>query len=864
MLPPIGGDDSVDCGGKRAKKPGTDEKEPDFAGVQAGRGSQGLPLFLAIVKLQSLPACSTYAPNMNPTRFATHPGLDCDQASGNSCRRRLAGSDFGLVFVVTLFFLHAFLLSDRSTKGEEPVGANATGEQIYAARCASCHGVRGEGGDEYPAPLTGIFSVGQLAKFIRQSMPKDAAEKCSSEESEKVATYIFEAFYSPLAQARNRPARIELSRLTVRQYRNAIADLIGSFREQPVWGDSRGLRAEYFKSRQMQDKERLVDRIDPQVFFDFSNGPPSEGEFDYHQFSIRWQGALLAPENGEYEIQLRSDQAVRLWLNNSKTPLIDGWVRSGENPVYRESIYLLGGRAYSLKIEFAKAKQGVDDSEKNKKKPPAKASIFLEWKRPGQSAIETIPERNLLPVRVPEVYVVDRPFPPDDRSIGYERGTAISKEWDQATTDAALEVATSVAERVDELAAAGNRSGDRTAKLRDFCLAFAERAFRRPLDDEWKQLYVDRLFLSDVAPEIAVKRSVMLVLKSPRFLYTEFPGQPVDRFSRASRLAWVMLDSLPDRELHRAAMAGELETREQIAAQARRLIDDPRARAKQLAFLMQWLRVDPAPDLSKDKSWCPDFDNAMAADLRTSLELTLQEFLQKEHADLRALMLSDTVMMNGRMARFYGIDLPGDAAFQPVQLDSASRAGVLTHPYLLASFAYAKDSSPIHRGVFIARSLLGRVLRPPPDAFTPAPAELHPDLTTRERVAAQTQPEACQKCHGLINPLGFPLETFDAVGRLRHVENNRMINATGSYQARTGELVNFDGPRSLALFLATSEEVQAAFVEKLFHAMVKQPIRAFGAESLDQLCGEFGQQDCDVKKLMVAMALLATSRETGP
>ena len=160
-------------------------------------------------------------------------------------------------------------------------------------------------------------------------------------------------------------------------------------------------------------------------------------------------------------------------------------------------------------------------------------------------------------------------------------------------------------------------------------------------------------------------------------------------------------------------------------------------------------------------------------------------------------------------------------------LEPRERAGVLTHPYLMASFAYTASSSPIHRGVFIARSVLGRVLRPPPEAVAPLAPDLHPDLTTRQRVTLQTKPESCQSCHGMINPLGFTLEHFDAVGRYRNEEKGRPIDATGSYETRAGEMVKFDGVRDLAAFLAGSEETHTAFVQQLFHYLVKQPVRAY-------------------------------------
>src|SRR5262249_10266604 len=151
----------------------------------------------------------------------------------------------------------------------------------------------------------------------------------------------------------------------------------------------------------------------------------------------------------------------------------------------------------------SKAKQGVDDSKKQQgPPPPVKASLALEWK-PPQRAADVIPSRNLSPGRAPELFAVTTPFPPDDRNDGYERGTAISRAWDQAATDGALEPAGYVATRLDELAgvrpadrdpgpASGNPAdinldaqagtrpaADRAKKAREFALRFAERAFRR-------------------------------------------------------------------------------------------------------------------------------------------------------------------------------------------------------------------------------------------------------------------------------------------------------------------------------------------------------------------------------------------------
>ena len=235
---------------------------------------------------------------------------------------------------------------------------------------------------------------------------------------------------------------------------------------------------------------------------------------------------------------------------------------------------------------------------------------------------------------------------------------------------------------------------------------------------EQKERQVGRHFAEGIHPETSVKRVVLLALKSPRFLYREVEG--LDAYDVASRLSFGLWDSIPDAPLLDAAAQGNLSTREEVARQAERMVNDPRARAKVREFLFQWLRVDSVPDLAKDPAKYPGFDPAVASDLRTSLDLFLDEAVWGESSDYRQLLLADTLYLNGRLGKFYGVDLPADATFRKVALDPSERAGVLTHPYLLSNFAYTSTSSPIHRGVFLSRSVLGRALKPPPEAVAPA------------------------------------------------------------------------------------------------------------------------------------------------
>jgi hypothetical protein len=764
-----------------------------------------------------------------------------------------------------------------------PIAAVAdtrTGEQIYRQRCTKCHGASGEGSDEYPNRLAGDKSVAALARFIAKKMPKDSPKKCDADEAQKVAAFIYDAFYSHAAQERNKPPRIELARLTVRQYRNAVADLIGSFRsassppppnEADKKADSKkavreedqhGLRGAYFKSFGFRPGNRVFERVDPAVQFDFGESAPDSKSFEPDRFSIRWQGSILAPETGRYEFIVHTEHAARLWINDTKTPLMDAWVKSGASDAeHTASIFLLGGRSYPVRLEFAKGKQGEKDGKKDTTKPPpVKAVVALEWKLPQQAA-EVIPARDLSPKPASELFLVGTPFPPDDRSVGYERGTSISKAWDQATTDAAIEVAAYVVAHVSELAGVTDKAADRESRLREFCERFAERAFRRPLSDEEKKIFIARRFEGARDLETAVKRVVLMVLKSPQFLYREVGSEVASSATKeqakkngyevASRLSFGLWDSLPDRELLDAARDGKLATREQVVHESERMLADPRAHAKIRDFLLEWLKVNPPPDLSKPKELYPEFDKQMASDLRTSLELFLDDVVWGESSDWRQLFLADYLCLNGRLAKFYGATLPVDAPFQKVVQPSRSCAGILSHPYLMATFAYTASTSPIHRGVFLSRNVLGVPLRPPPEAFTPLPAELHPELSTRERVALQTKPQQCQTCHEVINPLGFTLENFDAVGRYRDQEKGRPIDATGAFETRTGEQVKFAGVRDLANFLASSEDAQDAFIERLFHCLIKQPTRAFGPRTPAELRSSFVKNHYNIRKLMV-------------
>jgi cytochrome c553 len=734
--------------------------------------------------------------------------------------------------------LAALLLSASAAAAQD-----GGGKQVYARKCASCHGPAGEGTKEHPDPLAGTKPLDRLTEYVAKKMPEDKPGTLTADEARVVSAWIHDAFYSPVAQERIRPARIELARLTVRQYQNTVADLLAGFGPAVQPEAKRGLRAEFFNGgRRFREGSRIVDRVDETVKFDFGAAAPAPGVSD-KEYSIRWSGGVFAPETGDYEFIIETSNGARLWVNDAETPLVDVWVRSGTQKEHKESVFLLGGRTYGIKLEMFRAKE-----EKA-------AAVALKWRRPDREP-ELLPPSRTTPGRFPELLALRTTFPPDDRSRGFERGNLVSKAWDEAATSAALDVAAHVVAHLPILAGTRTDAKDAKGVLIAWSRRFVERAFRRPLAEADVPAYVDRHFAETPDLELAVKKVVLLALKSPRFLYRE-TGQ--DAYDTASRISYGLWDSMPDAALLEAAKAGRLATPEGVSAEIARMMPDPRTREKVRGFFRLWLQIDRLHELAKDPKRYPDFTDQVESDLRDSLDLLVEDATWADEAGFRTLLLCDAVWLNGRLAKFYGAELPADAPFQKVTLQKQS--GILTHPLLMAGFAYDATTSPIHRGVFIARSLLGKRLRPPPDAVTPTPPELKPELSTRERIAEQTRPANCQSCHEMINPLGFTLEHFDAVGRLRGEEKGRPVDASGSYLTASGETVRFQGARDLGEFLAKSPEAQAAFVEQVYHYMVKQPILAYGPDKPEALRKGFAAGGFNVRKLLAEM--VSTAAQSG-
>lgn len=735
------------------------------------------------------------------------------------------------------------------------------GQAIYAKSCAGCHGDQGQGvKGTHEDPLTGDRSVVELADLIDRTMPEGEPDKCTGEEASAVAAFLHNAFYSEAARIRNDPPRIRLTRLTGTQLRQSLADLYGHFAGSASSTTERGLKGEYFTGSRPNNDKRKIERVDSTIDFDWKQDGPGEG-VDAKDFSIRWRGGLKVLESGRYEIVVRSSCAFLCGLGRNEREFINNRVQSGDRTEFRKSVTLTAGRVYPIQIELYQRKRKTEQ-------PPA--TISLSWVPPHSTEV-LIPERSLVPVYVPPAFSLQTKLPPDDRSYGFERGLAIDRQWDESTTASAAEFAQMA---VDELwpiyrQRHKNDSDENRARLRGFLTELVETAFRGPLDESSRQFYIDAQMAQAEGDAEATKRCLLVTLKSPRFLYPALDQDRSTSQRAANRLALTLFDSLPSDEwLIRLAREDKLQTADQIRQAAQRMLDDDRAHGKIREFMSEWLNLSHFTDLVKSGEKFPGFTPEIVADLKASLDASIDEIVRSDSSDFRQLFLSTRLYTTPRLQQYYGAEWkPADSSSGLSQsgTDLKNSAGLLSHPYLMSGLAYQDSTSPIHRGVFLIRNVLGRTLNPPKEAFTPLSPDLHPDLTTRQRIEKQTSPNSCQTCHLKINGLGFALENFDADGRFREKESDRTIDATGHYVTREGQPKSFRGASELAGFLASSHDVHRAFVNRAFQHFVKQPVAAYGLDQLDELTGNFQRDGFHIRRLLVEIATIAaTQTESSP
>jgi hypothetical protein len=313
------------------------------------------------------------------------------------------------------------------------------------------------------------------------------------------------------------------------------------------------------------------------------------------------------------------------------------------------------------------------------------------------------------------------------------------------------------------------------------------------------------------------------ILQSPKFLYRVeiAPTQPLtdgtsplDPYELASRLSYMVTGSMPDDQLLDAAAAGKLVSVEDVAAQAKRLLDDPRARDTVADFYAQWLDADVFTNASADRTLFPTFTDGVVAGMSKELDMFVRDIFDRGAPPTDVLTASYT-FVDKNLAKVYGLSGTYGDSFVRVDLDPAQRAGFLTQLGFLASHSHATATSPIHRGVFVQRDVLCNNVPPPPgNVDLTLPPFDSTIKTTRDQVTAHTAKQPCAGCHAtIINPAGYAFENYDPIGAYRTTERMAPIDASGSLTI-DGTATSFHNAIDLVQDIAKSVQGRECYAGK--------------------------------------------------
>ena len=378
--------------------------------------------------------------------------------------------------------------------------------------------------------------------------------------------------------------------------------------------------------------------------------------------------------------------------------------------------------------------------------------------------------------------------------------------------------------RIFDCLPTGGREDDSCA--RSIVTRLARRAYRRPVTESDLNTLLRSYDEGRRAGgfEKGIQRALAQILVSPSFLFRieedpagVTPATPyrISDIELASRLSFFLWSSIPDDQLLDLAERGKLRESAVLNGQVRRMLADPRSEELVSNFAGQWLYLRNVPHHVPDVWLFPDSDENLRRAFRRETELFFASILHEDRSVLD-LLRADYTFLNERLARHYGIPHVYGDHFRRVSLKDNTRGGLLGHGSILTVRSYANRTSPVLRGVWILENILGvKAPQPPPDV-PDLPEERTSEgrlLTMRERMVEHRANPVCNSCHFMIDPLGLPLENFDAVGRWRTHESNTPIDVAGALPDGTP----VDGPVGLkhALLDSASTGFMRTVTEKL-------------------------------------------------
>jgi hypothetical protein len=364
--------------------------------------------------------------------------------------------------------------------------------------------------------------------------------------------------------------------------------------------------------------------------------------------------------------------------------------------------------------------------------------------------------------------------------------------------------------------------GHRNGEHQRWCVSrimtdLARRAFRRPVDASEIEKYVALVHQAqedEHSFDEGLAVGIQALLVSPDFLYRiernrQTPravyAQQITQHELATRLSYFLWASMPDETLRAVADAGTLRDPRVLTAQVRRMLRDPKVSALAEQFGGQWLQFRALESITRNRERFPDFEDYLRVSMRKETELFIAHVIREDRSILDFIDAHYS-FVNERLARHYGIAGVSGPEFRRVDLTGTPRGGLLTQASVLTVSSYATRTSPVLRGKWILENLLNAPPPvPPPDVPNLDEAAVGTSASLREQLEAHRKDPTCASCHRKMDPLGFGLENFDAVGAWRTTDGKFPIDATGFLP--DGD--EFDGPEELRGVLRKQPDVFA-------------------------------------------------------
>ena len=398
------------------------------------------------------------------------------------------------------------------------------------------------------------------------------------------------------------------------------------------------------------------------------------------------------------------------------------------------------------------------------------------------------------------------------------------------------------------------------------CLEFASKAWRRPLTEKEKiglRAFFDKVKIEYGDHDKAVRAVITRILVAPQFLYrvesaasTVAPSsprllaaaslnppamKPLSNWEMASRLSFFLWSSIPDEELRRAAAAGELTNSEQLQRQVKRMLTDPKARRLSSEFFGQWLGFYHFDEFKGvDTSRFPEFTTDVKEGMYDEA-VSFFEYIVRQERPIREMLSADYTFLNQPLAKFYGVKKEVKSKDDVEKVDGANsfeRGGMLRLGAVLTATSAPQRTSPVKRGDWVLRRILGTPTPPPPpDAGSiPADPKLFGGLTVKERMAQHKRNATCANCHMRIDPLGFSLEHYDSTGRWRGAyADGKAVDDTSTLMDQS----EISGVNGLLAYLQKNDaQVRKNFSYKLLGYALGRTVQASDQPLVDKLIAD--------------------------